>query len=475
MLGEAFAVGLTHMLDSRISRLPSRPAAWEHATATVERAASARSIPARSISRPASEPDLRWDLLLVCVAGYLLTSVGRVHQLFPVLEALRPAMLTGLLAIVMYLADQREERRVNLLWGRTTKYLIALLAWMILSVPGSLVRGISFDLVFGDFVKTVLMYFVVAGAVRGPRDVERLSVVYLIAATVYAGVVISRFDVGSGNDWRLGRLYYYDANDFATFAVTAMPFGLYFLQAGRPTRARVLAAVALTILIMAFVRSGSRGGFMALAAVIGFVVLRYTAIPFRWRVGSIALVIVVLLGTASDQYWKQMGTILSDADYNRTEESGRLQIWSRGVGYMFQYPFLGVGPNNFGAAEGTLSPFADRQQFGIGVRWNAPHSSYIQAGAELGLPGLVIFIGLIASGFGALRRCSRSEHAAIALGCPGVGACRSQLAQALTASLIGFLVGAFFLSLAYSQILYTLVALAVGLQKVTVGPARHRG
>jgi O-antigen ligase len=447
----------------------------EHITITVEPARATLFAAARSVFRPASGPDLKWDLLLFCLAGYLLTSVGRVHQLFPVLESLRPAILTGLLAIVLYLVDRREERRGNLLWVPTTKYLIALLIWMVLSVPGSLVLGVSFELVFDDFIKTAVMYLVIAGAVRGPRDVERLAVVYLIAATVYAGVVISRFDVGSGDDWRLGHLYYYDANDFATFAVTAMPFGLYFLQAGRRTRARVLAAAALAILILAFVRSGSRGGFVALAAVIGFVVLRYTAIPFRWRVGSTALVLVVLLGTASDRYWEQMGTILSDADYNRTEESGRLQIWNRGVGYMLQYPFLGVGPNNFGAAEGMLSPFADRQQFGIGVRWNAPHSSYIQAGAELGLPGLVIFIGLIASGFGALRRCSRSEHASIAPACPGARARPSQLAQALTASLLGFLVGAFFLSLAYSQILYTLVALAVGLQKVTVGPARHRG
>jgi putative inorganic carbon (hco3(-)) transporter len=447
----------------------------EHVMTTVRSARATPPAAASSVFRPATAPDLQWDLLPLCIAGYLLTSVGRVHQLFPILASLRPAILTGLLAIVLYLVDQRGERRGHLLWVPTTKYLLALLIWMVLSVPGSLVLGVSVELVFDDFVKTVVMYLVIAGAVRGPRDIERLMLVYLIAATVYAGVVILRFDVGSGDDWRLGDLYYYDANDFATFAVTAMPFGLYFLQAARRPYARMLAAAALAILLLTFVRSGSRGGFVALAAVIGFVVLRYTTIPIRWRVGSTALIVVVLLGTASNRYWQQMGTILSDADYNRTDESGRLQIWNRGVGYMFRYPFLGVGPNNFGAAEGMLSPFAVRQQFGIGVRWNAPHSSYIQAGAELGVPGLVIFIGLIASGFGALRRCSRSGQAAIALAYPGAGASPSQLAQALTASLIGFLVGAVFLSLAYSQMLYTLVALAVGLQKVTAGPARHRG
>ena len=87
---------------------------------------------------------------------------------------------------------------------------------------------------------------------------------------------------------------------------------------------------------------------------------------------------VVLLATASDQYWQQMGTITSEEDYNHTSETGRLQIWSRGIGYMLQNPLLGLGPANFPAAEGTLSPFAERQQWGIGVRWNAAHNAFLQ-------------------------------------------------------------------------------------------------
>jgi hypothetical protein len=61
----------------------------------------------------------------------------------------------------------------------------------------------------------------------------------------------------------------------------------------------------------------------------------------------------------------------------------------------------------------------------------------------------------------ALRRSSRRlSHA------PGHHAAR-ELTQAIAAALIGFVVGAVFLSLAYSEILFTLLALAVALQKVT--------
>ena len=100
----------------------------------------------------------------------------------------------------------------------------------------------------------------------------------------------------------------------------------------------------------------------------------------------------------------------------------------------------------------------------MGVRWNAAHNSFVQIGAEVGIPGLVLFVLLIAGGFAALRAVARTRPSP---------ACPIQLTQTLTASLIGFVVGGFFLSLAYSEMLYTLVALAVGLHKVTIqGPSR---
>src|SRR4030095_6507000 len=122
---------------------------------------------------------------------------------------------------------------------------------------------------------------------------------------------------------------------------------------------------------------------------------------------------------------------------------------------MMQFPMLGVGPGNFQTAEGTISPLAERQQFGLGVRWNAPHSSFIQIGAETGIVGLTLFVVLLLAAFSALRggRRRAAEQSP---------RCR-ELTRALTAALIGFVVGACFLSLAYSEMLYTLVALAVGL------------
>jgi len=403
--------------------------------------------------------DHKRDLLLVAVAGYILASVGRVHQLFSPLEIVRPAVLTGLLAILMYLVDGDDVRQTRRLIVPTTKYLLAFLGWVILSVPTALVVSESFDLAINNFIKTTLMFIVVAGTVRGHRDLERLALAYLIGATVYGLVVLTRFNVGEAADnWRLGHLYYYDANDFATFAVTAMPFGLYFVHAGQRTRTRLLGVVSLGVLMLSFLRCGSRGGLIALAVVVLFVVTRYRAIALKHRVAVAVLATIVTLGAASSQYWAEVGSIGSTTDYNLTEDSGRLQIWQRGVGYMLTHPLLGVGPNNFSTAEGRLSPFAERAEVGLPVKWNAPHNSFVQVGAELGIPGLLLFVTMLASAFAALRAMNRRARTS-----PDS---EMALSQPLTASLLGFVVGGFFLSLAYSEMLYTLLAFVVALQKI---------
>ena len=412
-------------------------------------------------AHPTAHPTARWDLLLACVAVYIATAVGRVHQLFPVLAPLKPALVSAVLAVGLLMLQQRGSRNVARVRSATTTCALGFVLWVALSVPGALNQGVAFRFLT-DALNTIVMFAVIAGAVRSARDVERLALAYFAATAMYGTVVLARFHPGGGDDWRLGRLYNYDANDFATLIATAMPLGLYFVLGVRRPLLRVVAALGLAILAVCEIRSGSRGGFLALLAVVAFVLLRFTTIPARSRVVGLAVVLAIVFGTASDRYWEQMQTVLNPhEDYNVTSETGRVQIWKRGLGYMADHPALGVGAGNFQVAEGTLSPMARRADYGHGVRWGAAHNTFVQVGAELGVPGLLFFVGVIVSARVALRRTAR---AALRAGAPDIAV--SGLAQSLMAALVGFMVGGFFLSLGYSDMLYTLVALAVGLHKI---------
>lgn len=412
---------------------------------------------------PERAPDRQWDLLLWCLAAYLFTAVGRIHQLFPALSAVKPVLVSGGLALGLYLLAARGSRRPeSVLRFRTTAYLAGFLCWAALSVPGALWVSGSLSVVV-NLAKMIVLSLVLAAALRGPLDVERMAFAYFLAAATYAAVVLARFEVGS-DAWRLGALYYYDANDFATLAVSAVPLGLHFAVTPGALRRRVVAGAGLAALGVVIVWSGSRGGFLALLACGAYLLFRYRAIATSWRIVATAVIAVVFVAAASDRYWQTMATLLHpQEDYNVSDMTGRLHVWGRGVGYMTQHPLLGVGAGNFPTAEGRLSPLAQRAARGYGVKWSAAHNSFVQVGAELGVPGVLLFGAVFWSVLRRLRHAARVPDRRMA-----------GLAQALTASLVGFLTGAVFLSLAYSEMLYALVALGIGLAKVSAASVARR-
>ena len=153
------------------------------------------------------------------------------------------------------------------------------------------------------------------------------------------------------------------------------------------------------------------------------------------------------------------------ADYNWLggSESGRMEVWKRGLGYMAERPFLGVGARAFGVAEGHISVMAEEFEWSKdGFKWSAAHNSLVQIGAELGVFGLVLFVSLLVVAFRTALTLARGPPGRIAPDHP-----TRMLGQALVASLIGYSVAGFFLSQAYAPHLYALLGLLVGLHKVT--------
>ena len=128
---------------------------------------------------------------------------------------------------------------------------------------------------------------------------------------------------------------------------------------------------------------------------------------------------------------------------------------------MFRYPLTGVGVAAFPVAEGTISPIAYLQKEGIGVRWGAAHNSFVQIGAELGVPGLLAFVMLLFSVFRSLWRIGRPPPWA-----RRAAQDEEVMAQALTASMVGFLVSGFFVSQAYSAFMYSMYAIVAGFSVV---------
>jgi O-antigen ligase len=304
-------------------------------------------------------------------------------------------------------------------------------------------------------------------SIRNFRDVERLAVVHTTGALIYMVFAI-RLSGGSNlND----RLFYYDPNGFAMIAVMTIPLAAYLASRRGSPLLRVLGIASLLLLLYSVVSSGSRGGFLGLVAVGIYMLLAFRAIPAMTRFATAALLLIGLLALGSDEYWQRMRTLLNpteDYNWSGNRDTGRMEIWKRGVGYMVSFP-AGVGMGNFERAEGIYAPGADLQEFGIGWKWNSAHNSFVEIGAELGFLGLFLFLAMIGSAIRQLYAVSRRPRDG-----PKPNQHHAAMAQALVGVLIAYCVTGFFLSMALSTYLYAALATVVGFLAVIPKPAPKR-
>jgi O-antigen ligase len=394
------------------------------------------------------------------VALILFTYVWRLQDAFPILgKAQLPAF--ALLAALIYFASTKHPlRRTRLIKGPTTNLVVALMVIMTIGVPFSLWVGHSATFVVKGMLPNALFLLLVATSVRSIRDVEWYALVNLYGALVYTTVVSLFFSVGG--DGRLGGLIFYDSNDFALVMVCTIPFAIYFLGKGQKRSRRIAAILTLAMILTALVKSGSRGGFIGLIAVMLYVLLRYRAIPSRVRLAVTIAGVALFLGFASDKYWTMMGTILHpQSDYNYNDNVGRVEVWKRGVGYMIHNPIVGVGVSAYPVAEGGSDLALSLAAQGRGFKWSVAHNSFLETGAELGIPGALVFIGmLVVTGFGLTRLSPRGKWS------PWISRREMALAQMLIGALFGFAVAGFFVSAEYFAYLYFILGLAVGLMKL---------
>lgn len=405
---------------------------------------------------------LPWDGAMLAVCVYLLVAVGQINALVPIIRILRPGIMAAALSLLIVTIDTSRARSFQWLSDTTSRAVLLIVTWSVVTIPAALFPGVAAKAFMDGFSKVCALYVVLVLAVRGLPDVRRLSMTFAWGGVAYCLYVVAMGRMTAAGDRVTGfSTSGYDPNDYAAYAVACVPFMLLLLGRRESPWRRVSAVGGLGVLMMGIVLSGSRGGFVALIAAVLAMLWRFDALSRAWRFGGVALGAAVIVAFANDAWWDRMATLLAPSkDYNATEDVGRTKTWLRGLGYFAQRPITGVGAENFSVAEGTLNPLLARERYGIGVQRLAPHNSYLQMITELGLPGIVLFLTAITTSFVALRDGMRRLAPLDPMARP--------LGHALVASLVGMYVSAFFLSHAYSAMVYASFALAVGFRKAAI-------
>lgn len=392
-----------------------------------------------------------------------LLTVSRIHAHLG-LGFLRPAALLAAGALGYALLNPKVVNWKALLRYWPTKVMAGLAVVACLSAPFGISLGGTAVFILSEYSKTLVFAALLIAAFRGAADVRLIVAAYVIGAGILVYYALFVFALSGGNRgvMRLSNLYTYDANDLGLMLVMAVPLALW-LMGTVDRRGKALVASLLLGIGAALALSGSRGGFVGAAALALALLWFVRTIPLSKRLLVVAALGLGMTVMAPTGYWSQMETLLNPTeDYNWSSPSGRRQIWTRGLGYMWDYPVFGVGAGNFARAEGMISEIALTQTADRGVKWLAAHNSFIQAGAEMGITGLLLWSSLVFGGLVGMVRLRRRIPRWWTRGDP-----EQRFLYASTmympAAYVAFVVPAFFLSFAYMDPIYLLSALYCGI------------
>jgi putative inorganic carbon (hco3(-)) transporter len=298
--------------------------------------------------------------------------------------------------------------------------------------------------------KTMFMIFVTFAVIATAEDIKRYAWVVALSLGFY-GFKGGLFTLMSGGTSRvLGPYgtYIADNNDLALAMVMTVPL-LWYLQtqAKKPLMRYGLMALAVLTIISA-AGSYSRGALVAGVAMLAFLWLKSS---HKWRTGAVLLLAVPLVYSVMPEQW--FGRMQTIDNYQADESAmGRINSWHFAVNV--------ASDNVMGGGFRTFTPTMFRLYAPDPLAVHAPHSIYFQVLGEHGFIGLALFLAFLflawRTGARVIRHCRDKPELKWA----------SDMASMCQVSMVGYCVGGAFLTLAYFDLFYCIVAQLVLLEKL---------
>jgi len=176
-----------------------------------------------------------------------------------------------------------------------------------------------------------------------------------------------------------------DPHMFAFYLGLSFPIALLSLFSAKSQKWQVLYGGATVLVFLALLLSFSRGAYAGLFLA-GTIFLMQVKIKdwSKKKKWMTALILLLLFGGA---VWSGAGArFLSSFSEKDGSNQERLRLWSEAVGHITERPFLGVGLGNYPFLVDPRASYRDPIY---------AHSLYLDIAVELGLLGLLAFLGLL--------------------------------------------------------------------------------
>ena len=198
-----------------------------------------------------------------------------------------------------------------------------------------------------------------------------------------------------------------DPNDFAFVLAATIPLIIHRLRwpgTRHPALVRAATTACLVVAFTALLGTLSRGGLLGLASALAWA-LATRRIRLRWAVGAaVAGLAVVGMAFVLQSHTVHNALHAKNAVANNNVVT-RLYYWDAAYREFRLAPITGVGPGNFENRVTNVAPFqAGGATADAATTVDTTHNTYLNILAELGAPGLTLFVAYLILSWLVLRR-----------------------------------------------------------------------
>ena len=296
------------------------------------------------------------------------------------------------------------------------RWAVAFLLWALVTVFFSIAPETAIDAYIERF-KALVIFFVVMNVLRTPQQLRFCILLILVAFALFpARGTLQNYVAGHTEAGRaVWNKVYGNSNDLA--AMTLLMLGLVLAIATVKTQnvgVRRAAAALVPVSLLIILLTQSRGVFIGLLAGFGPPLLaRLMKRPSATApVLTVLAVLAVLIPAAT---WHRLEGITnltetiagahkggrppaSESKYDQWASSSarqRFDILKTGLHIAASHPVLGVGIGCYRDANARYAPQLGERD---------AHNTYISLAAEMGFPGLLLWLGLVGSVLKQVRR-----------------------------------------------------------------------
>ena len=340
------------------------------------------------LQRKTNENEQKVTITFITVVILTFILFARPQDFFPVAGKIRPNLLFSFVALFFSFTNNGLSLIAGPLNDRNSRLYLFFYGLMVVGVPFAYHRGIAFDIVIFRYLSNIIYFLVLISAIQTERHLKTIIFTIVCGTLFYSVFSLLRT---SGDD--IGRFSYgkmYDPNDLAFILVSLSPLALIFITDQSKLK-KLLGYLTFIISTIVIIKTGSRGGGVALGIVLLYLFASKRIFSFGKKIFLISVLLIAIFIKIDQMPIERFTTIIDlKDDYNVSSEFGRLSLWKRAAEFTLSNPVTGVGVGCFSFAIGYL-----RESEGILPRWQTAHSSYFLIAAEMGVPGILLFIVLI--------------------------------------------------------------------------------